>query len=264
MRDNQQIEMHAIKQVVSSNFLKSKQKQTNRRKNDENIQKHPPKTVLELKEDGQNIIEEITSQARAKARGFFLKIDKDFPKEILQKIKTEETLQSPNKIKEVEEFKAPKKVVKRTKEKAKIIQNVFLRKRFETLLDSKEKDQDEIHTEESIKQTQQEVTTPIITVKPLALDSKLNEAVKQGINGHFFKHSRQSTIIQTKDKEDYNKIKAYLQIEKIEHFTFTESENKTHASIIRGLSDPTVEEVKEDLEKAHGMKIIKVYRLRTD
>ncbi|KAG5858347.1 hypothetical protein JTB14_010286 [Gonioctena quinquepunctata] len=87
MRDDQQIEMQAIMQVVSSTntFSKVIRNKQIEEENDKNIQKHPPKTVLELKEEGQKIIEEITTQARAKARGIISKQMKPFPQKYYKK-----------------------------------------------------------------------------------------------------------------------------------------------------------------------------------
>lgn len=66
--------------------------------------------------------------------------------------------------------------------------------------------------------------------------------------------------------KNQNDKKAFMKIasnENLEYHTYTDVEEKTHAFVIRGLdTEPTPEEIKEEILKSYKLEALKVYRLR--
>lgn len=89
---------------------------------------------------------------------------------------------------------------------------------------------------------------------------KLEEEVR---NGFYIKNTKNNTNLFIKDPEEYKKYLLSLENQKISFHTYSEKTNKTHAFVLKGIdSDPTVEEIKMNLEEKYPMKVKNVFKMK--
>ncbi|CAH1104277.1 unnamed protein product [Psylliodes chrysocephalus] len=84
-------------------------------------------------------------------------------------------------------------------------------------------------------------------------------------NGDFsVKHTNASTIIFVDDKDDHSRVLNNIKAEKLSYHTYTSSDDKSHAFVLRGLAEGTkIVDIEENLEDDHDIKVRNVYQMNT-
>lgn len=107
---------------------------------------------------------------------------------------------------------------------------------------------------------------------PVVMHQKVNDhksLIKQitqliGKNFHI-KHVGGRTAIQAYDYGKYKILKRELAENNLQFHTYTPAEEKTHGFVIRGLdSNPTPEEIQQDINETHKLVISKVFKMKTN
>ncbi|KAG5863460.1 hypothetical protein JTB14_026644 [Gonioctena quinquepunctata] len=99
------------------------------------------------------------------------------------------------------------------------------------------------------------------TLTTQATIRKLKEATKEKF---VIEHKPNSTIVLTQTLEDHGAVKRVLEAADLQFHTYTHSDDKTHAFILKGLdSQPEPEEVKQALIDDYKLEIKKVHRYTT-
>lgn len=66
------------------------------------------------------------------------------------------------------------------------------------------------------------------------------------------KHTNFTTILFLEEKEDHQRVIDNIRNEKISYHTYTASDDKSHAFVLRGLADRTkISDIAENLENEH-------------
>ncbi|CAH1105301.1 unnamed protein product [Psylliodes chrysocephalus] len=89
----------------------------------------------------------------------------------------------------------------------------------------------------------------------------LDEVIKEG---YYIKYTKNNTLIFINSISEFKKFSNELKEIEIEWHTYTLSEDKQHAFVLRGLDcNPEPEEIKEELQEIHQMTIYQVYKMNT-
>ncbi|CAH1107350.1 unnamed protein product [Psylliodes chrysocephalus] len=90
------------------------------------------------------------------------------------------------------------------------------------------------------------------TVNQTALIQDLRAKIKGGFS---VKHTNSSTILFVDDKDDHQRVLKSVKEENIAHHTYTTSEDKSHAFVLRGLAEGTqTQHIEDDLVAEYDIK----------
>lgn len=81
--------------------------------------------------------------------------------------------------------------------------------------------------------------------------------------GYYVKNTKNCTNIFVKNTEEFKKCRQILEDENISYHTYTLKEEKPHSFVLKGIdSNPTVDEIKYDLENRHNINIKNIFKLK--
>ena len=132
-----------------------------------------------------------------------------------------------------------------------------------------EEDDVEIIDEAQETATQQtprrQAPAPIVIPREGQNHKDITQMLTNTTNGGFYVNYTRNNINLYLDNKDHKKqILENLKQKKIEHHTYTDYDDKTHAFVLRGLdSQPTTDEVHSVLSEQYKLPIKKVYTMRT-
>ncbi|CAH1115862.1 unnamed protein product [Psylliodes chrysocephalus] len=97
---------------------------------------------------------------------------------------------------------------------------------------------------------------------PIVIDGKTKDQttlikdLKEHVKGEFsIKHTNATTIIFVDDKEDHTRVINNIRAEKLAYHTYTSSDDKSHAFVLRGLVQGTkIVDIETNLEEEHEIK----------
>ncbi|CAH1104524.1 unnamed protein product [Psylliodes chrysocephalus] len=99
------------------------------------------------------------------------------------------------------------------------------------------------------------------TVNQTALFQDLRAKIKGGFS---VKHTNSSTILFVDDKDDHQRVLKSVKEENIAHHTYTTSEDKSHAFVLRGLAEGTqTQHIEDDLVAEYDIKVRNIFRMNT-
>ncbi|CAH1115860.1 unnamed protein product [Psylliodes chrysocephalus] len=106
---------------------------------------------------------------------------------------------------------------------------------------------------------------------PIVIDGKTKDQttlirdLKEYVKGQFsIKHTNATTIIFVEDKEDHARVINNIKTEKLAYHTYTSSDDKSHAFVLRGLADGTkTTDIEIDLEEQHEIKARNIFQMNT-
>ncbi|CAH1104546.1 unnamed protein product [Psylliodes chrysocephalus] len=109
------------------------------------------------------------------------------------------------------------------------------------------------------------------SMPPIVVDGKtINQNIliqdfKAKIKGGFsVKHTNNSTILFVDDKEDHQKVLQSVRDENIAHHIYTNTEDKSHKFVLRGLADGTkTQDIEDDIETQYEIKVKNIFRMNT-
>lgn len=106
---------------------------------------------------------------------------------------------------------------------------------------------------------------PIIIHQKIKDYSEFIKYIKSQVGNQFYvRHTGGRISLQLYDYSKYNKVKSELK-DTIEFHTYTPKHEKTYGFIIRGLDqDPNPEEIKKDLEETHKLKVLEIFKMKTN
>lgn len=169
-----------------------------------------------------------------------------------------------------DKFNTPKKTTKfkhLIKEKSKA--TLKTKNRYEVLSDESEKERDSDDEpdnrlpkrvkpntpkrpktkEQPPKVNKKTVMPPIVNDETTKNHKNMVKNIKETVKGVFtLKHTNQSTILFVEEEEDYTRVLANIRAEKIPHHTYTQKQDKSHAFVLRGLTNGTeIDDIREDM-----------------
>lgn len=91
----------------------------------------------------------------------------------------------------------------------------------------------------------------------------LTKLIKEQFTSNFhIKYTKYSVNITINDRADRRKLMEHLKSQEVEFHTYTDSEEKTHAFVIRGLtSDTEPAEIEEQIKNEHRIPVKKCYKM---
>lgn len=140
--------------------------------------------------------------------------------------------------------------------------NLALQNRYAPLLNSKINENAGINTPVNTKPR----TPPPIVIHQKVIDHRGLIKFITEIAGKQFhvKYTAGRTTVQTYDNKIYKVLLKELTEQNLKFHTYTPKDEKTHGFVLRGLdSEPSTEEIKEDLETTHKIQIQKMYKMHT-
>lgn len=82
--------------------------------------------------------------------------------------------------------------------------------------------------------------------------------------GYHVKNSKNNTNLYINDRKEYEKCMEVLEKEDISFHSYTLKEEKPHSFVIKGIdSEPATEDIQNDLETKHNLKVKNVFKLKT-
>lgn len=107
---------------------------------------------------------------------------------------------------------------------------------------------------------------PPIVIKGKLESHKLfmQEIKKVTQNPIIIKYAKFSVIVYTENKQDHDAVRNSLDLENLEYHTYTQTEEKTHAFVLKGLdgTDITAAEIKEELWADYKIKVYEIYKMK--
>ncbi|CAH1100925.1 unnamed protein product [Psylliodes chrysocephalus] len=106
---------------------------------------------------------------------------------------------------------------------------------------------------------------------PIVIDGKttnpknLIQDIKAIAKGSFsIKHTNYTTVLFIDEKEDHEKVLANIKLDKMPYHTYTNNEDKSHAFVLRGLSEGTkIADIELDMEEQYEIKTRAIYKMKT-
>lgn len=97
---------------------------------------------------------------------------------------------------------------------------------------------------------------------PIVIDGKTKDQqtlikdLKEYVKGDFsVKHTNATAILFVEDKDDHTRVFNNIKTEKLAYHTYTSSDDKSHAFVLRGLAEGTkIEDIDENLDEEHEIK----------
>lgn len=100
--------------------------------------------------------------------------------------------------------------------------------------------------------------TDALKMSLCCLGHDLRSKVKGGFG---VKHTNNSTILFIDEKEDYLRVLQCVREENIAHHTYTTTEEKSHAFVLRGLAEGS--KIEDDLIRHYDIKVRNIFRMNT-
>ncbi|CAH1113876.1 unnamed protein product [Psylliodes chrysocephalus] len=117
-----------------------------------------------------------------------------------------------------------------------------------------------------LKQAKSKITMPPIVIDGKTTNPKnLIQDIKAFAIGSFsIKHTNYTTVLFIDEKEDHEKVLANIKLDKMPYHTYTNNEDKSHAFVLRGLSEGTkITDIELDMEEQYEIKTRAIYKMKT-
>ncbi|CAH1108699.1 unnamed protein product [Psylliodes chrysocephalus] len=117
-----------------------------------------------------------------------------------------------------------------------------------------------------VKQVKTKITMPPIVIDGKTTNPKnLIQDIKAIAKGSFsIKHTNYTTVLFIDEKEDHEKVLANIKLDKMPYHTYTNNEDKSHAFVLRGLSEGTkIADIELDMEEQYEIKTRAIYKMKT-
>ncbi|CAH1115896.1 unnamed protein product [Psylliodes chrysocephalus] len=109
------------------------------------------------------------------------------------------------------------------------------------------------------------------SMPPIVIDGKTKDQttlikdLKEYVKGQFsVKHTNATTIIFVDEKDDHMRVINNIKAEKLAYHTYTSSDDKSHAFVLRGLAEGTkIADIEADLEEEHEIKARSIFQMNT-
>ena len=152
------------------------------------------------------------------------------------------------------EDNAETEITQRTKQRrtGDSTEDIIRRKTMTTLVRSPQKTNNKIKPPPIILDGRFRTTTEklVKTIKPLLTKD------------FYIKNSRNSTIIQTDELDDYNKVLELIDESNYNYHTYTPRQGKTHAFVMRGYCEADTDQILSDLQKLK-INVQKVHKMKS-